>query len=273
MRQLCHQRPGGHVPHVDAVVAGARGQHAPGRAERDRVDPVGGAAQSSPATPGWPGCRDVPQPDLVVLAAGRQHLPGRAERDRRHDVRGPGQRPAHGTGLAGSATTTAGPSCPRCPPPAVCPAGLNATDSTYPVGPCSGQQQRRASGLATFHSRTVSSALPAASSLTGRAERHRVHRVGRAGQRLAERDRPGRVGDVPQRHLPVGPGRGQHGAVRADRRGVQRADAAMDQRAAERNGVPGRATFHSRSVPSAAATASRPWPGFRLTDWTTWRSR
>ena len=87
--QRAGQPPGAQVPQPDRAVAAARGQLGAVRAERHRVDPVGGAGQRGQppgagrtrrGRPAW----SAPQPHLVVLAAGRQRAPVRAERHRRH---------------------------------------------------------------------------------------------------------------------------------------------------------------------------------------------
>ena len=68
-----------------------------------------------------------------------------------------------GDGRAGSDTDHSRTVLSALPAASSWPDGLNATDSTYPAGPCSVACSTGASGLATFHSRTVPSALPAAS--------------------------------------------------------------------------------------------------------------
>ena len=68
-----------------------------------------------------------------------------------------------------------------------------------------------------FHSRMV---LPYAADGQGppvRAERHREDSACRAGQGLAEQDRAGRVGEVPQPDLVIGAARRQGPPVRAER--------------------------------------------------------
>ena len=79
--------------------------------------------------------------------------------------------PRSSRGRAGSATfhtqtVSSWPPATEFPLPAARspPSAENATVSTYPVGPVSGRPSGRArAGSVTFHSRTVSSALAAAS--------------------------------------------------------------------------------------------------------------
>ncbi len=207
LRQRGGQRPGGQVPDQHPVIAAARGQAAPVRAERDRVHPVGGPGQG--ALRYWPGGRGhVPQPDLLILAA------------RRRSVR---------------------------------PSGLNATALTCWAGPVSGLPSGTGrAGSDTFHSRTVLSALPAASRVGVRAERHRLHVARRSGQRRAGRRRMRWIGHVPEPDRVIGAARGQERPAGTEGQRVHGV-----RRSGQAGAEPGWAS-RRRACPRAAPSSRRP---------------
>ena len=97
------------------------------------------------------------------------------------------------------------------------PSGLNATELTMPGGPTVNTPD------GSCHNRTVSSSLPVAQGPV-RPERHRVDGLRIAGQGLAERNRLGRVGRIPQPDGIAAVADGQGQAVRAEGHRVDRPD-------------------------------------------------
>ena len=117
----------------------------------------------------------------------------------------------HGAGVAGSGRPRPGWAgsvrfhnrtvSSALPEARVCPSGLNATLSTALV--CTGQRGPSGPGWAgsvRSHNRTVCIVAAGGQGVPVGTERDTFHGVGVAGQRLAQRARVGRIGEIPQPH-------------------------------------------------------------------------
>ncbi len=170
-----------------------------------------------------------------------------AERHAVHRVGVAGQRRRRSVGRC--RRPTAAPCCRQLPEAMRVPSGLNATLDTASVWPVSGSPMGWP--VSASHSRTVLSSLPEAMPVPVGAERHADHRVGVAGERVAD----GLAGvGVPQPHRVVVTAGDDAGAVGAERHAVT--PRRCGRSAAAPTGWPVSAS-HSRTVLSSLPETMR----------------